>query len=83
MTPEGQPTPLPELPTDVKVDGESDDDYELIDIKERVKNYMSEKDNAEKRIPDDMINDAVRWRLNRNDCQNRGYILDGYPKNYH
>lgn len=25
----------------------------------------------------------MRWRLNRNDCQNRGYILDGYPKNYH
>ena len=29
-----------------------------------------------------MINEAVRWRLNRNDCQNRGYVLDGYPKDY-
>lgn len=30
-----------------------------------------------------MINEAVRWRLERNDCQNRGYVLDGYPKNFH
>ena len=29
-----------------------------------------------------MINEAVRWRLERNDCQNRGYVLDGYPKNF-
>lgn len=29
-----------------------------------------------------MINEAVRWRLNQNDCQNRGYVLDGYPKSY-
>lgn len=28
------------------------------------------------------MNEAVRWRLNRNDCQNRGYVLDGYPKTY-
>lgn len=26
-----------------------------------------------------MINEAVRWRLSQNDCQNRGYVLDGYP----
>lgn len=24
----------------------------------------------------------MRWRLERNDCQNRGYVLDGYPKNF-
>lgn len=28
------------------------------------------------------MNEAVRWRLNQNDCQNRGYILDGYPRSY-
>jgi adenylate kinase len=28
------------------------------------------------------MNEAVRWRLFQNDCQNRGYILDGYPKSY-
>ena len=35
-----------------------------------------------KRYADDIINDAVKWRLNQNDCQNRGYVLDGYPKAY-
>jgi len=34
------------------------------------------------RIPDELINEAVRWRLNQNDCQNRGYVLDGWPKAY-
>jgi adenylate kinase family enzyme len=24
----------------------------------------------------------MRLRLNENDCRNRGYILDGYPRNY-
>ena len=26
-----------------------------------------------------MLSEAFRWRLSQNDCQNRGYILDGYP----
>jgi len=29
-----------------------------------------------------MLNEAVRWRLGQNDCQNRGYVLDGYPLCY-
>jgi len=29
-----------------------------------------------------MVNEALRWRLNRNDCQNRGYVLDGILKSY-
>jgi adenylate kinase len=63
----------------VHVDGESDDDFEFIDIKEKIKAFIKEN-GKEKRIPDNLINEAVRWRLNRNDCQNRGYVLDGYPK---
>jgi adenylate kinase family enzyme len=46
-----------------------------------VKAYIA-ANGAEARIPNDIINEAVRWRLERNDCQNRGYVLDGYPKNY-
>jgi len=38
--------------------------------------------NPNERFPDDLMNEAVRWRLNQNDCQNRGYVLDGYPRNY-
>jgi len=51
----------------------------VIEIKEKVKAFL--KESGESRIPDHLINAAVRWRLNRNDCQNRGYVLDGYPKN--
>jgi len=29
-----------------------------------------------------MLDEAVRWRLNQNDCQNRGYVLDGFPRSY-
>ena len=29
-----------------------------------------------------IITEAVRWRLNRNDCQNRGYVLDGITKTF-
>jgi len=63
----------------VHVDGESDDDFDFIDIKEKIKEYVKQQ-GKEIRIPDSLINEAVRWRLNRNDCQNRGYVLDGYPK---
>lgn len=29
-----------------------------------------------------MMSEAFRWRLQQNDCQNRGYVLDGYPQCY-
>jgi len=28
------------------------------------------------------MSEAFRWRLSQTDCQNRGYVLDGYPKSY-
>jgi len=28
------------------------------------------------------MSEAFRWRLTQTDCQNRGYVLDGYPKSY-
>lgn len=52
-----------------------------IAIKEKVKEFIA-SNGKDKRIPNDIINEAVRWRLERNDCQNRGYVLDGYPKNF-
>ena len=70
-----------EEPIHVPMPGDEDDDFQLIDIKERV-NAFIEQHGERRRIPEAMVNEAVRWRLNRNDCQNRGYVLDGYPKNY-
>ena len=70
----------PEEQVEIKLAaGDSDDEFELIAIKEKVKDFQ--KQNPDTRIPPNLINEAVRWRLNRNDCQNRGYVLDGYPKN--
>jgi adenylate kinase len=34
------------------------------------------------RIPDDIVAEAIRWRLNAGQCRNRGYVLDGWPKTY-
>jgi adenylate kinase family enzyme len=71
----------PEVPIKVQIDGDSDDEFKTIEIKEKVKEFIR-KNGKDKRIPNEIINEAVRWRLERNDCQNRGYVLDGYPKNF-
>ncbi len=34
------------------------------------------------RLSDELIYKCYKWRLSQNDCLNRGYILDGYPKRY-
>jgi len=62
------------------VETESDADWQEIDIKRRVKEFMAAF--TGERLPEALMNEAVRWRLNQNDCQNRGYVLDGYPKTY-
>ena len=34
------------------------------------------------RLTDEILFKILRIRLTENDCRNRGYILDGFPKNY-
>jgi adenylate kinase len=34
------------------------------------------------RIPEDLLAEIFRWKLRMNHCRNRGYILDGYPRNF-
>ena len=34
------------------------------------------------RLPDKFLWKGFKARLFKNDCQNRGYVLDGYPRNY-
>lgn len=56
-----------EEPINVPLEGDSDDEFFEIEIKEKVKKFLAENgQNA--RIPQELINEAVRWRLNRNDC---------------
>ncbi len=45
------------------------------ELGERVKNIL---DRGEL-VPDDIVNEVVRERLSRPDCE-RGFILDGYPR---
>lgn len=39
-------------------------------------------DKVDVRLPDELIYKCYKWRLSQNDCLNRGYILDGYPRKY-
>lgn len=34
------------------------------------------------RIPDDILYRVLKDELARNDCRNRGYVLDGYPRTH-
>ena len=45
-------------------------------------NKFKEENPTEKKIPSQLLSRAFRWRLSQNDCQNRGYVLDGYPQCY-
>lgn len=38
--------------------------------------------NDEIRVPDDLLYKVLKLKLSENDCRNRGYILDGYPRTY-
>jgi len=41
-----------------------------------------DRDGLKVRIPDDILYKLLKIRLNENDCRNRGYILDGFPRNH-
>ena len=41
-----------------------------------------DRDGLPIRVPDDIIYKLMILRLNENDCRNRGYILDGYPRSF-
>lgn len=34
------------------------------------------------RVPEDLMAEVVKWKLNSNICRNRGYVLDGWPRKY-
>jgi adenylate kinase family enzyme len=41
-----------------------------------------DKDALGVRVPDDIIYNLLKMRLNQNDCRNRGYVLDGLPRSF-
>ena len=62
-------------------EADSDDEFEPLALKIKINEFFT-KNAGKKKIPSDMMSEAFRWRLSQNDCQNRGYILDGYPISY-
>jgi len=62
------------------IEPDSDEGYEEPEIKRKFREWTHM--HPRERFPEELMNEAVRWRLNQNDCQNRGYVLDGYPKSY-
>lgn len=59
---------------------QSEDKFVELEIKAKIR---EQRDGAEsQRISQELLSEAFRWRLSKNDCQNRGYVLDGYPCSY-
>lgn len=54
-----------------------DEENELIDA---IRDWK--KKNNKKRYPDELLYQMVQYRLTQNDCQNRGFVLDGFPRTY-
>lgn len=64
-----------------ELESASEDEYVEITIKSKMREFLIQNPGVT-RYPATLMNEAVRWRLNQNDCQNRGYVLDGYPKDF-
>lgn len=56
---------------------DSDDEVKELEIKTKINAFVAENNTT--RLSAELLAEAFRWRLSRNDCQNRGYVLDGYP----
>jgi hypothetical protein len=62
-------------------DADTDEEYEELPIRTKV--HAFREANADKDLlSSELMSEAFRWRLSQTDCQNRGYVLDGYPKSY-
>ena len=51
--------------------------------KKKKKGWVELETNPDKikpRLPDEIIYKIFKWRFTLNDINNRGYILDGFPK---
>lgn len=58
---------------------DTDEEYTPLEIRTKVETYQEEHGEA---LNSALMSEAFRWRLSQTDCQNRGYVLDGYPKSY-
>ena len=58
----------------------------LEDLKKKKKkgqpDPVVEPDKIIPRLPEELLIKAYKLRLQKNDCFNRGYVLDGFPRSY-
>ena len=57
-------------------------DRELIDPQPEDGFPEIDRESLKIRLPDEILYKLLKLELSRNDCRNRGYILDGYPRTY-
>lgn len=50
--------------------------------KKGVPEVVFDPDKIIPRLPDDLLSKAYKLRLEKNDCFNRGFVLDGFPRTY-
>ena len=55
---------------------------EPIDEDEEEEDPEQIKERFSVRLPNDILYRILRERLNENDCRNRGYILEGFPRTF-
>ena len=58
-------------------------ELEAVELKEGEENelFIAIKE-AKKPYTNELLYDMVRYRLQQNDCQHRGFVLDGFPRTY-
>lgn len=54
---------LEQFTCNIPLEEDSDDDFKPIEIKEKVRDFLENYGDTE-RIPEEIINEAIRWRLN-------------------
>jgi hypothetical protein len=50
----------------VEVESEDEDEYKEIEIKGKLREYRNI--HPDEKYPNELMNEAIRWRLNQNDC---------------
>jgi hypothetical protein len=57
-----------------------DQSNSLVNSGEPLEPFLEDK--VQPILNDELVYKCFEWRLSQNDCLNRGYVLDGYPRTY-
>ena len=65
-----------------EVKGKMIEEIELEIKKKKRKADDFDPDKLEPRYPNELLGQLYAWKLGTNNCKNRGYILDAYPRSF-